>query len=444
MAALKSTIEKKNKIQSGLREKIGAFEELIKDRRKNIDKIKSLGKNSDCPTCLQPLKEAYDKVLPKLNNEIEQYQTNELASRNKKLKVISEEIIKLKKQKLGIEDTLEDNREDASDERNSKTRLREIKKELEGLKEKQKKLQKDINTLGSIKYDAVQHSAICKKLKELEKAHKRYEKLGVLIERIPEVKKDLKDLNVKKENLATELLTAQKRIKKIPYSEKKHTAAASAQDAMEIKKDKSYKLLNQKKDNLKDIMHSIDMIAEELKRDQTQRERVKKDQEEYQALDKLDKYMDDFKEIVLDEVRPLISSQASQLFQDITCGRYEAIDVDENFDFFIFDSGSYFPIKRFSGGEVDLANICLRVAISKAIIELSGGGSVGLLGFDEIFGSQDTGRRMEILSAFHKLKEQYRQIFIISHIDGMKEDFPNIMEVAHSAGRSTIRWISKE
>ena len=30
---------------------------------------------------------------------------------------------------------------------------------------------------------------------------------------------------------------------------------------------------------------------------------------------------------------------------------------------------------------------------------------------NEVFGSQDESRRMEILEAFHTIKEQYRQIF---------------------------------
>ncbi len=90
---------------------------------------------------------------------------------------------------------------------------------------------------------------------------------------------------------------------------------------------------------------------------------------------------------------------------------------------------------------MDLANLCLRVAISRVIAEMSGAGPTGFMGFDEIFGSQDSERRAEILAAFQHLRERYRQIFIVSHIDEIKEEFPVILEVRRAAGGSTVRWV---
>ncbi|MDD3342822.1 MAG: metallophosphoesterase [Sulfurospirillaceae bacterium] len=77
----------------------------------------------------------------------------------------------------------------------------------------------------------------------------------------------------------------------------------------------------------------------------------------------------------------------------------------------------------------DLANLVLRIAISKTLSELSGANSVGFLAFDEVFGSQDENRRMEILEVFHTIKEQYRQIFLISHEMEIKEIFERVVEL---------------
>ena len=90
------------------------------------------------------------------------------------------------------------------------------------------------------------------------------------------------------------------------------------------------------------------------------------------------------------------------------------VEVSDEFDFFIYDDGEKYPIERFSGGEIDLANLVLRIAISKTLSELNGINSIGFLAFDEIFGSQDEQRRLEILEAFHTIKEQYRQIFLLN------------------------------
>jgi hypothetical protein len=54
---------------------------------------------------------------------------------------------------------------------------------------------------------------------------------------------------------------------------------------------------------------------------------------------------------------------------------------------------------------------------------------IKFLSFDKVFGSQDEGRRMEILEAFHTIKEQYRQIFLISHEMEIKEMFERVVEL---------------
>jgi len=115
--------------------------------------------------------------------------------------------------------------------------------------------------------------------------------------------------------------------------------------------------------------------------------------------------------------------------------------VNDSFEFSISDNGKMYPISRFSGGEIDLANFCLRIAVTRAIIELSGAGHrLEFLAFDEIFGSQDEDRRMEIMNALSLLKEQFPQIYIISHIESLRDYFPYLLEVQSSATGSTAVW----
>ncbi len=54
----------------------------------------------------------------------------------------------------------------------------------------------------------------------------------------------------------------------------------------------------------------------------------------------------------------------------------------------------HYSIDCFSGGEVDLVNLVLCIAISKTLSKLSGSGGVGCLAFDELFSSQGEERRM--------------------------------------------------
>ena len=117
------------------------------------------------------------------------------------------------------------------------------------------------------------------------------------------------------------------------------------------------------------------------------------------------------------------------MYCDITNGKYQHVEVTNDFDFSIYDNGKAYPIERFSGGEVDLANLVLRIAISKTLSELNGSSKLGFLAFDEIFGSQDEKRREQIMDAFLSIKEEYRQIFLISHETEIKELFENFVEI---------------
>jgi exonuclease SbcC len=100
------------------------------------------------------------------------------------------------------------------------------------------------------------------------------------------------------------------------------------------------------------------------------RQKIAARMEELDLLRRLDKHLTEFRTEILEKVSPAISRVAGELFNRITRGKYEGIEVSDSFEFSISDNGKMYPITRFSGGEIDLANFCLRIAITRAIIEL--------------------------------------------------------------------------
>lgn len=150
------------------------------------------------------------------------------------------------------------------------------------------------------------------------------------------------------------------------------------------------------------------------------------DRDDYEKLKAI---MSEFKTHINARVTPRIGEVSSEMYSRITRGKYQHIEVSPEFDFYIYDNGERYPIERFSGGEIDLANLVLRIAISKTLGELSGGGNIGFLAFDEVFGSQDEERRIQIMEAFHTISESYRQIFLISHETEIKEMFERVVEL---------------
>ena len=120
-------------------------------------------------------------------------------------------------------------------------------------------------------------------------------------------------------------------------------------------------------------------------------------------------------------VRPMLETEASNLVRELTDGRYERMEFDENYRVKLLDRfDDSYAIERFSGGEADVASLSARVALSK-IIAARGSETLGFLVLDEVFGSLDAERRNNVLLALERLKKSFGQIFIISHVGEVQE-----------------------
>ena len=97
-------------------------------------------------------------------------------------------------------------------------------------------------------------------------------------------------------------------------------------------------------------------------------------------------------------------------------------------------SGVLNGLDRFSGSEIDLANLALRVAISEHI-HFQSGGSVGLMVLDEVFGPLDEDRKTRMLLALERLRGRFRQVLVVTHDVTIKEQLPNAIEVVKLPGR---------
>jgi DNA repair protein SbcC/Rad50 len=142
-----------------------------------------------------------------------------------------------------------------------------------------------------------------------------------------------------------------------------------------------------------------------------------------------------FRNSVVASVGPRLAVQAAELFGELTDNEYDRLEVDtETYGLQICDGGVSYDLERFSGSEVDLANLALRVAISEHV-RFQSGGTVGLMVLDEVFGPLDEERKTRMLLALERLKGRFRQILVVTHSMEIKEQLPNAIEVVKLAGR---------
>ena len=130
-----------------------------------------------------------------------------------------------------------------------------------------------------------------------------------------------------------------------------------------------------------------------------------------------------------------MAAQAAELFGELTDHEYDELQVDpETYQLQISDGGRVYGLERFSGSEIDLANLALRVAISEHV-RFQSGGTVGLLVLDEVFGPLDEERKSRMLLALERLKGRFRQILVVTHSMEIKEQLPSAIEVVKLPGR---------
>ena len=177
--------------------------------------------------------------------------------------------------------------------------------------------------------------------------------------------------------------------------------------------------LQKKKGDYDLIQEQITNKKEKLQEIKEKKQQLKKEQQQLKHLKLLSIVMTSFRTSLISRIRPTLSLYASEYYEQLTEGKYHQIDLDEQYNIGINDEGTIYNVERFSGGEEDLANLCLRLAISEVITERAGG-SFQFIILDEIFGSQDAQRRQNIMQALHSLSSKFRQVFVITHVEDIK------------------------
>src|SRR6185437_15420690 len=109
-------------------------------------------------------------------------------------------------------------------------------------------------------------------------------------------------------------------------------------------------------------------------------------------------------------------------------GRYSEIELDDQYNIIMLEDSIPKPV--ISGGEEDLANLVLRLAISEMIAERAGQ-SFSLMILDEVFGSLDETRRHNVVDLLRRLQDRFEQVILITHIESVREGLDRVVTVRY-------------
>ena len=425
----RTIVDKKLQEEKAIGQKIAGEDKLIADVKGKIKKIKDLGRESNCPTCTRPLLDEYDNVLGSLEDIVKQTKKEKIEKLQEELEAISitrkqieESFTKVNHEHFVISkriNLIESKRRDLIKEEEHFEKVK-----AHGLKNKE-----ELGKLSTFIYDETIHEQALEKQKELKGKYEYVLSLETMLLRLDKVQEELHTVTMTISDLSKKDEALELEYNQINYDEVKHKEKEKSFAEVKKQKEEQITILNNLKVQIATINGQIQTIQQSLDDNAKQLSKVQTKKDDLRDYEKIKISLGEFKTKLNSKIAPRISLIASEMYAIITKGKYQHIEVSNDFDFFIYDEGKKYPIDRFSGGEVDLANLVLRIAISKTLAELSGTSSVGFLAFDEVFGSQDEARRLEILEAFHTIKEQYRQIFLISHEMEIKEMFEFVVEL---------------
>jgi len=135
------------------------------------------------------------------------------------------------------------------------------------------------------------------------------------------------------------------------------------------------------------------------------------------------------------------SSSGSMSVRFVTQAEYKdrkRDDLKETLDIQISDGAGTRDYEMFSGGEAFRVNFAIRLALSEVLARRTGA-RLQTLVIDEGFGSQDALGRQRLVEAINLVKPDFARILIITHLDELKDAFPNHIEVEKGPGGSTVK-----
>ena len=115
-------------------------------------------------------------------------------------------------------------------------------------------------------------------------------------------------------------------------------------------------------------------------------------------------------------------------------------DLKETLEIQVSDGVGTRDYEMFSGGEAFRVNFAIRLALSEILARRTGA-RLQTLVIDEGFGSQDSQGRQRLIEAINLIRPDFAKILIITHLEDLKESFPNRIEVEKTASGSTVRVI---
>lgn len=254
---------------------------------------------------------------------------------------------------------------------------------------------------------------------------------------LPRIESEIEGLRGEIVRLGQELKISKARVIELRFNEDEftktklsHETTARLEEATRLQKIRIEGDLKSKTELIKRSRHDLEEYDRKASRLQgAKREAI--------VFEESDRVLTSFRKYLNSSIRPRLSQLASEFLAELTDGRYNAVELGVDFSPTVLEDGEAKPV--ISGGEQDILNLCLRLALSNMLAERAGH-QLSLLILDEVFGSLDETRRQNVLALLERLNGMFDQIIIITHLEDVREGVRNIVYLNYNeeSGRADL------
>ncbi len=404
----------------------------LKDQR---ERIVLAGDAGVCPTCARPLLDEFDRVLGLLDRQLQEVTDNGhyFRQRVEQLEHEPADLVTLEDERTRLDRQL-------TDAVGEQARLEAQAAERRALEEEGTKLRRRAGELeiaagaSAASYDPAAHERIRAQIRLLEPIALSVSRLEGLAQRAEALDAEARQAAGECGGCEERLAGLVGRIAALDYAETTFTALREAEaKADRARRDAELAAVRARGD----VSSATEALAAASRRRTEAAARAREAAAVAADLimhQELDRALTDLRTDLNQSLRPELGELASSFLRDLTNGRYTDLELDESYMATLMDDGE--PKTVISGGEEDVANLALRLAISQMIADRAGQ-PLSLLILDEIFGSLDEERRASVLDLLRSLADRFPQVILITHIDAVRDGFDRVIRVGYDVARGT-------
>ncbi len=399
------------------------YTELTQQR----ETLEGLGEESPCPTCGRPLGASYRSVLDLLVEQVETVRIdgNYYRQRVEQLTAVPSAIETLDEQRRTMQAELT-----AAERRLARIQaaLTEATQVADHRAQLAERLQQATTQLAELPlgYDAQRHRELREELVRLQELETRAARVGGMVEREEVTRTERLRVTGLRDAFRSKVVELERQrvalgMDDAVYQRVREAHERASGEARRAELDAVS--ATGEAERARAALDSAEQGRRDLARLQETLDTLEQDK---RLHDELDRALTDLRTDLNFQLRPELAEIASGFLDGLTDGRYSSLEFDEDYRVLVMEEGLPKPV--ISGGEEDLCNLVLRLAISQMIAERAGQ-AFSLLILDEVFGSLDETRRANVVELLRHLHDRFEQVIVITHIEQVREGLDRVLVV---------------